>query len=407
MNLKQDERHKERKALGACMLAWGTASFEFNLFLIVAASVSTSLDLGRPEMSAVLTAALFSSALGGWLAGRFADRLGRIRLFQWSIVGLGISALLTSISFDFTSLLIARIVMGVAFGAEWTAGTVLLNECVRPEKRGRCVGVLLSAWGIGWGLAAVVNAIAHLLFDADFAWKFAVAIGVIPAFFAWSARRLVSETDVFLSATQKPGSSARPSLWSGPYLKRTLLLCFLAVGVQGGFYALNIWMPTYLRGLGVSPVNTSILIGFAVVGSILGSIMGGWVSDFLGRRLTLALGSFGLFATATVLVSVEPFSGLLEVSLFASAFLASVTFSSLAPTLSENYPTEVRAEGQGFSYNSGRAIAAVFPLLIGLLSSTFGIGNAMISFVGVSFVIVVTASILISETKGSDLSTVN
>lgn len=79
----------ERRALGACLIAWASASFEFNLFLIVAASAAGALELAQGEMTVVLTAALFSSALGGWLAGRSADRLGRLRLFQWSILGLG------------------------------------------------------------------------------------------------------------------------------------------------------------------------------------------------------------------------------------------------------------------------------------------------------------------------------
>lgn len=396
----------ERRALAACMLAWTSASFEFNLFLLVAASVAGTLEFDHGEMTVVLTAALFSSALGGWLAGRFADRLGRLRLFQWAILGLGAAALLTASSLSFETLLLARLLMGVAFGAEWTAGTVLLNECVRPAQRGRYVGFLLSGWGLGWGLAAAVSALAHSIMPAELAWRAAVAVGVLPVGLAWAARRLVSESALFLASRNEDQVRDRPRMWSSSFRLRTFRLCFLAVGVQGGFYALNIWLPTYLRSTGVSAVDTSLLIAFAVVGSITGSILGGWIADLLGRRSALAIGAIGVFGAALVFINVPPFSGFLELALAAAAFLASVTFSALAAVLSESFPTAIRAEAQGFAYNSGRAIAASFPFMIGVLSATIGIQASIALFVGISCFIVVSSAILLPETRGLDLRNV-
>ncbi len=50
---------------------------------------------------------------------------------------------------------------------------------------------------------------------------------------------------------------------------------------------------------------------------------------------------------------------------FPLGFFASGYFSGLGAFLTELYPTRLRGSGQGFCYNFGRGIGALFPFLVG------------------------------------------
>ena len=65
---------------------------------------------------------------------------------------------------------------------------------------------------------------------------------------------------------------------------------------------------------------------------------------------------------------------------FQLGFAASGIFSGIGAYLTELFPTDVRANGQGFAYNFGRGIGALFPSLVGVLSQTHGLGWAIGAF---------------------------
>ncbi len=63
---------------------------------------------------------------------------------------------------------------------------------------------------------------------------------------------------------------------------------------------------------------------------------------------------------------------------FPLGFCMSAIFSGFGSFLSELYPTAVRGTGQGFTYNTGRAVGAVFPTLVGFLADSWGVGGALV-----------------------------
>jgi hypothetical protein len=63
----------------------------------------------------------------------------------------------------------------------------------------------------------------------------------------------------------------------------------------------------------------------------------------------------------------------------------------------------VRGVAQGFCYNAGRGIGAVFPALVGFLAKAFGLGNAIVIFSLCGFGLMIVALLLLPETKGRSL----
>jgi sugar phosphate permease len=79
-------------------------------------------------------------------------------------------------------------------------------------------------------------------------------------------------------------------------------------------------------------------------------------------------------------------------------------FSPMGPFMTELFPTAVRGVAQGFCYNAGRGIGAIFPTLVGFLADTYGFAIAIGVFTAAGLAIMIVALFLLPETKGRSLA---
>jgi MFS family permease len=90
---------------------------------------------------------------------------------------------------------------------------------------------------------------------------------------------------------------------------------------------------------------------------------------------------------------------------FPMGILMQGMFSGIGATLSESYPSSVRATGYGVSYNAGRVIGSLFPLSVGWLSGgTLALGVSIAVVAGVGYALVIVSALMLPETNGLDLS---
>ncbi len=88
------------------------------------------------------------------------------------------------------------------------------------------------------------------------------------------------------------------------------------------------------------------------------------------------------------------------VILMTLGFFASGYFSGMGAFLTELYPTRLRGSGQGFCYNFGRGIGALFPFLVGWLSMSTSLGNAICIFAVAAYAVFFLAAFALPETRG-------
>src|SRR3974390_2066816 len=150
---------QERSAFAACAGGWALDAMDVQLYSFVIPALVAAWGISRGQAGALSTAALLVSAFGGWIAGWFADRYGRVRTLQIAILWFAGFTFLSGLAQNFEQLFAARALMGLGFGGEWAAGAVLLGEVIRAEHRGKALGMMQAGWGIGWGTAAVLYAI--------------------------------------------------------------------------------------------------------------------------------------------------------------------------------------------------------------------------------------------------------
>jgi MFS family permease len=305
-------------------------------------------------------------------------------------------------------LMVFRVFQGIGFGAEWGVGAVLVAELVRGESRGRALGVIQSAWAVGWALAVVAYLISFELFAETTAWRVLMCLGILPALLILYVRARVEDPEVYRESRSRAaaddGEVPLRQILSGKLLKTTIAASLLATGIQGGYYAMFTWIPTYLKKeRDLTIVGTSGYLFVVIAGAFLGYLCAGWVHDRLGRRRAFAL--FAALAGTSLVAYFAVPSGsnttLLLVG-FPLGFFASGCFSGFGSYLAELYPTRARATGEGFCYNVGRGIGALFPGIIGFLAAAVGLGGA-IAFGVFGYVLALAALTVLPETMGREI----
>lgn len=400
---------KERQTMTACFGGWALDAFDVQIYSFVIPALIAAWGLTKADAGILGTTALLFSALGGLVGGALCDRFGRVRTLQVTIIWFSLFTFLSGFAQDFEQLLILRSLQGFGFGAEWAAGAVLMSEVVRAKYRGRAAGVVHSGFAIGWAGAAILYYIVFSQWEPASAWRAMFMIGAAPALFVIFIRRNVKESEVF---KQKAASKQVEqglcenfrTLFSTPYLRTTLFASLFSVGLQGGYYAVVTWLPTYLasaKGLSLSGTTGYLIV--IISGAFLGFISGGYISDKIGRRPTFLLFALLSCSLVATYMFVDLDKGTMLVMGFPLGFCANAMFGPTGAFYAELFPTEIRGTGQGFCYNVGRGIGALFPALIGFLSATMPLGTAIGLYTVGAYAIAIIALIALPETRARDI----
>lgn len=399
---------QERTALTAAFGGYAVDAFDYMIYTFIIPTLIVAWGMSNTEAGVIATGSLLSSAVGGWAAGVLADRYGRVRILQVTILWFTVFTFLSGFTNSYEQLLFTRTMQGLGFGGEWSVGSVLIAEMIRPQHRGKAVGLVQSSWAVGWGVAAIAYAVAYSFLEPGFAWRVLFWLGLLPALLVAFIRRYVKESEVFTDTRAQMATTGTSSsfleIFSPAILKTTILASVLATGMQGAYYAVTTWLPTYLKTeRHLSVLNTGSYLLVLILGSFLGYLTSAYLSDRIGRRYCFIL--FAVSAAVLVVLYTQiPITDTVMLFLgFPLGFFLSGIFSGMGAFLSELYPSRVRGSGQGFCYNFGRAVGSVFPVVVGYLSNTMPLGEAIGIMAGGAYLIVVLAALALPETRGKTL----
>jgi MFS family permease len=395
-----------RRAFAGAFGGYGLDSYDFQVLPLGMVAITAYFSLSKPEAGLLTTVTLVVSAIGGAIAGILADRIGRVRTLIITVITYAVFTVACGFATNYETLLVLRAFQGLGFGGEWAAGAILVAEYAKPEYRGRAVAFIQSAWAVGWGLSVIVYTVVFSIADPDIAWRILFWTGALPAALVWYVRRNV--TDAPQVTEKRVASKQRGSfkaIFQGDLTKTTLFAALLATGVQGGYYTLATWLPTFLKTeRNLTVVGTGGYLAFLISGAFIGYVCGGYITDRIGRKKTFAL--FAILSALLIVCYINIPAGANNLVLilgFPLGFCASAIFSGFGSFLAELYPTDLRGTGQGFTYNFGRAVGALFPTLVGFLATSWGVGGAMV-FGAVAYGIAVVALLGLPETLGRELT---
>lgn len=396
----------ERRTFWACLGGWALDALDVQMFSLVIPTLVASWHVSRTEVGLIGSVTLLTGALGGWFGGALADRIGRVRALQVTILWFAVATFASAFTQSFEQLLVAKGLQGLGFGAEWAAGAVLMAEVIRPENRGKALGAVQGGWAIGWGAAVLLYAGTFSVFPADVAWRVMFAVGLLPALLILYVRRNVPEP--MRDAAAAPRLSigrALTGIFQPATLRTTLVGILFGLGAHGGFYGLFTWLPTFLKTerhlsvMGTGAYLTVIIVAFGA-----GCLAAGQLLDRIGRRRTVALFAVGCVVITIIylLLPIGPTTMLLLG--FPLGFCAAGIPASMGTLFSELYPEGIRGSGVGFCYNAGRVASAGLPALIGWMSGSMELGTAIGIDAALSYALVLIALLLLPETQGVALA---
>ncbi|VWD10731.1 MFS transporter [Burkholderia lata] len=406
MNWTRELSTTERRTLRGCFAGWALDGLDTQMFSLVIPALLATWSIGKGQAGLIGGATLVSGALGGLLAGVIADRYGRVRALQITVCWFSAFTFLSAFAQNFEQLLVLKALQGLGFGGEWTAGAVLLAETVGARHRGKAMGVVQSAWGFGWGAAVLLYIAVFAWLPAEWAWRVLFAIGALPALLVLYIRRAIPEPPRAQPARAPAHADDAPTvgIFDRSVLRATVVGGLIGVGAHGGYHAITIWLPTYLKTeRHLSVLGTGAYLSVVIVAFICGCFVSAYLQDRIGRRRNVML----FAACCAVMVNLYVFLPLNDIAMLLLGFPLGLFSAGIPATLgtlfNELYPQNVRGRGVGFCYNFGRIASAGFPVLVGHMGTSMPLGTALGIDAGIAYGLVVIAVWFLPETRGRRL----
>ena len=398
-----------RRAFAGAFGGYGLDAYDYQILSLVLVAIIAHFGISKGQAGLLATVTLVVSAVGGIGAGLLIDRIGRSRTLMITVGSYALFTVLCGFARNYPMLLTFRALQGLGFGGEWAAGAILVAEYAAARYRGRTVAVIQSAWAVGWALAVIVatNVLDHV--NSGLSWRIVFWTGALPALLILYLRRNVKDAPSARAVDDaSPMAKVKVPLagiFQGSLVRTTVFATLMATGVQGGYYTIATWLPDYLKTVRhLTVVGTGWYLFLLIGGAFIGYLGGGYLSDRLGRRKTIAL--FGVLS-AVILFTYTHIpahdNDVLLILGFPFGFCFSAIFSGFGSYLAELFPRAVRGTGQGFCYNTGRAMGAFFPTAVGFAAGSKGLGGALVYGV-IGYIIAVLALLGLPETRGADLA---
>ncbi len=392
-----------RRALVAAWLGWALDGMDVMLYAMVLAHVMRDLHLVPATAGLLASLTLASSAVGGAVVGILADRLGRTWAMQLSILLYSVFTAACGLAQSAVALGLFRVLLGFGMGGEWATGAALVAETWPAEHRGKALGVMQSAWAVGYAAAACVTALVL----PRWGWRAVFFAGILPAFVTLWIRRRVPESEVWRTSRAASAAGGVGALFRPPLARWVVVAATVSAASMFGWWGLFTWIPSYLGlprqagGAGLDVVTTSTWVILMQVGMWLGYLSFGALADRLGRRRTYVAYLFLAAALVPIYGQLRHATALLVLGPIV-AFFGTGYFVGFGVITAELFPTRVRATAQGFTYNVGRGISAVAPFAVGSLAGRWGLGLAF-NLVAVSFLVAGSVAMLLPETRGREI----
>jgi putative MFS transporter len=371
--------------------------------------------------AAALIGILVGSPLGGWAA----DKWGRKSIFMFDV---GLFAVASAMQFFIDSpvwLIVVRLLMGIAIGAEYAVGWPLMGEFAPTHLRGRLLGAMQIAWYSGFMIAFLIG---HLLSEfTDVSWHFILGTSTFIAVALFLGRIGLPESPRWLwSVGRKDEARALAYKYMPDDALDDVQHEDIRKGGFGMLFSKEYWRATlFISGFwfcavtpyfAIATFADSVLKQYGLAGGLAGGVglsalaLAGVIITFLlidkaGRRV-LTVPPQWLCAVVLAVIGVWS-SAPPQIVLI--LFLVFSFFNAMYNALTGVYPcevlpTEIRGLGTGFAAAVSRIGAGIGIFLLPISMETIGTGPTMLIAAAVALAGAALSQWLAPETKGKTLT---
>lgn len=347
-----------------------------------------SLLITDKQIGLIQSLFLMTYAIASPFVGNLGDKFSRSKIVMYSLIGWSIATVLTGLAHDFTTLLIFRIILGVAESFYLPAAVALLAEYHGPATRGKAMGLHMMGLNVGMiGGGSLAGLMAE-----HYGWRLGFWIlGGMGLLLAAFSTLLLSENKTAAATPEpntepvvapKPKESVVLKAWAYCLTVPTFY-CILASAMAAGVasWIFLTWLPLFFAENYAMNLAASGLLGVALykMPVFLGVGVGGWLSDKVaaknmrGRAMIKGL-SFIVSAPFLFIFLETPAFGIVAGALVISSAIRAIGLPSEHPLICEVIPPQYRSTAVGIFNTCGSAAGSVGVLLAGIFKKDFGLG---------------------------------
>ncbi|CAH0345793.1 MFS transporter [Bacillus sp. CECT 9360] len=362
---KKNKSVSERKLLGIAGMGWMFDAMDVGMLSFIVVALAQEWNLSPHEIGWIGSVNSIGMAVGAFVFGILADRIGRKSVFMITLllfsIGSGVSALVSSL----VLFLILRFIIGMGLGGELPVASTLVSESVPAEKRGRVVVLLESFWAGGWLIAALIS----YFVIPEFGWRIALVLSALPAFYALYLRLNLPDSPKYLSQQKQKKPTIWQnikSVWAKKYRRQTITLWILWFCVVFSYYGMFLWLPSVMTMKGFSMIKSFQYVLIMTLAQLPGYFTAAWFIEKMGRKFVLVTYLIGTAVSAYFFGNAEELSWLIISGMFLSFFNLGA-WGALYAYTPEQYPTSIRGSGAGMAAAIGRVGGVLGPLLVGYM----------------------------------------
>jgi len=400
------------RAVIASGVGFFTDAYDLFVIGIASALITRDWNLGSARLAILNSTMLAAAFLGALVFGRFADKVGRKRIYWLVAVVMIAGALGSAFAQTFWMLIAFRFVLGFGVGGDYPVSAVMVSEYANRRDRGKLVGMVFGTQALGLIIGPLI-ALALLGSGAsdDHVWRILLGLGALPAAAVIYLRCRMPESPrnqahrqarLHASTAQAAGlgdgssvvgDTAAPGLRALLRSRRWLVMLAGTAGcwflLDYAYYGNTISTPQILSLIDpAASTTTKIALQLAIfaVAAVPGYVLAIARLDRIGHR-KLQLTGYAMMAACFLIIgavpgmttSVAPFLIVYGVSYFFTEFGPNMTTFVLP---SELYPVSMRTTGHGISAGVGKLGAFIGVFLFPVLQTSLGLRGTLLLTAG-------------------------
>jgi MFS family permease len=386
----------ENTLLAILFFSWGTVFLDRTSQHYLAPYFAPEFHMNHQQIGMLGSVVAITWALSTLFFGAMSDRIGRKPILVPVVFIFSLLSWISGMVHSYHQLLLVRALLGIAEGPAWSIMTALIEESSPPTRRGRNIGIVVSAAAlVGLAVAPVLTTQVA----ARAGWRWAFFVSGVPGFLLglliW---KFVKEPE----KKEDAGTHGHPvkirDFLSILRYRNIWLCCAGAAGFLTWLFLHNIFAPLYITEVAhQSPTTAGFLMGASGLGSFFFALFFPRLSDRIGRKPVLLV----MAAMCTMVPLALLISPLYSYPWVLAAIVALTNAGQgigalilvLIPT--ESVPPQFAATAIGLATLAAEILGATLaPIFAGAVAQSYGLGATLWMSAGGAALVFVVALFL-------------
>ncbi len=421
---------EERRVLAGTLVGTTIEWYDFFIFAQLTATLLTPLFLAplgesNPGLAQILSFAMigisfFFRPLGAIIAGHLGDRYGRKKILVLTLILMGAATALIGVLPTYATagilapilLVLLRVIQGFSAGGEWGGAALMAVEHAPNHRRGYFGAYPQIGVPIGMILATGLLYILRVAMTPEqftaWGWRIPFLLSVALILVGYMIRRAVEESPIFKQMAERKASEHTPlkELMRSNF-KQVVQAALIFISNNAAGYlviAFFISYTTKVLNMPVAPVLLATTIGS--FGWLIFTLVGGWLSDKIGRRATFVWGYALVFIWMIPMFMLVDTGNiyLYTLGIFVLTIGLGLSYGPQSAMYAEMFPAHIRYSGISIGYAIGAILGGAFAATVAqILLQATGASISIAIYIMVLTIISVAAVLWVGETRGRNL----